>query len=57
MFCCKISETSQFFAAGHVLEYEALAKGRSKFLFLVLCQDSVICVHLGQNLLLEFFDN
>lgn len=57
MFCCKISETSQFFASGHVSEYEALAKGRSKFLFLVLCQDSIICVHLGQNLLLEFFDN
>lgn len=57
MFCCKISETSQFFLAGHVLEYEELAKGRSKFLFLILCQDCIMCVHLGQNLLLELFGN
>lgn len=57
MFCCKISETSRFFLAGHVLEYEELAKGRSKFLFLILCQDCIMCVHLGQNLLLELFGN
>ena len=29
MFCCKISETSQFFPAVHVLEYEVLAKGKA----------------------------
>lgn len=43
MFCCKISETSQFFLAGHVLEYEELAKGRSKFLFLILCRLYNVC--------------